>query len=184
MSRVGKKILQIPSGVDVKVDGAVVKVKGPKGELSLKLHPHVTVAIADKELTVDVADHELVKDRALWGLFRRLIGNMITGVTKGYEKKLEINGVGFKAAVQGKSLKLEVGFSHEVDFPIPAGVNVAVDKNVITVTGIDRQLVGEVAAGIRSVKKPEPYQGKGIKYLDEVIHRKAGKAAKAGAAAA
>ncbi len=184
MSRVGKKILEIPSGVDIKVDGATVKVKGPKGELSLALHPHVKVAIADKKLTVDVADHDLVKDRALWGLFRRLIENMVTGVTKGFEKRLEINGVGFKAALAGKVLKLDVGYSHEVEFKIPPGVNIAVDKNIIIVSGIDRQLVGETAASIRSVKKPEPYQGKGIKYVEEVIRRKAGKAAKAGSAAA
>ena len=184
MSRVGKKILQIPSGVDIKVDGATVKVKGQKGELALALHPHVKVSIADKQLSVDVADHEYVKDRALWGLFRRLIENMVTGVTKGFEKKLEINGVGFKAAVAGKILKLSVGFSHDVEFKIPTGVSVTVDKNVITVAGIDRQAVGETAASIRSIKKPEPYQGKGIKYVEEVIRRKAGKAAKAGSAAA
>ncbi len=184
MSRVGKKSLQIPDGVDIKVDGAVVRVKGPKGELSLALHPHVSVKIEGKELTVDVTDHDEVRDQALWGLFRRLIGNMVAGVTKGFEKKLEINGVGFKAAVQGKVLKLEVGYSHDVDFPIPPGVNIAVDKNIITISGVDKQFVGEVAASIRRVRKPEPYKGKGIKYVDEVIHRKAGKAAKAGAAAA
>lgn len=181
MSRVGKKILQIPSGVDISVKDAVVKVKGPKGELTLALHPHVTVAIADRELTVDVADHDLVKDRALWGLFRRLIENMVVGVTKGFEKKLEVNGVGFKVAVQGKILKLDVGFSHEVEFDIPSNITVTVDKNIITVAGIDRQAVGETAASIRNIKKPEPYQGKGIKYVEEVIRRKAGKAAKAAA---
>lgn len=184
MSRVGKKPLSIPSGVDVKLTGMTLAVKGPKGELTLALHPRVKVAIDGKELTVDVHDHDLVKDRALWGLFRRLIENMVVGVTKGFEKRLEINGVGFKAALQGKILKLEVGFSHDVDFSIPAGVTVAVDKNIIIVSGPDKQLVGEVAASIRSVKKPEPYQGKGIKYVDEVIRRKAGKAAKAGSAAA
>jgi large subunit ribosomal protein L6 len=183
MSRVGKKILAVPSGVEVKVEGKTVKVKGPKGQLTLGLHPHVTAVVSGSELSVAVSEPDSVKDRALWGLFRRLIGNMVTGVTKGFEKKLEISGVGFKAAVQGKKLKLDVGFSHEVDFPIPDGVSVTVDKNVIAVSGIDKQLVGEVAASIRRVKKPEPYKGKGIKYADEVIRMKAGKAAKTGTAA-
>lgn len=183
MSRVGKKPLTIPNGVDLKIDGAVVSVKGPKGQLSLTLHPKVRASLDGKELSVTVDDTENVKQRALWGLSRRLIENMVVGVTKGYEKKLEINGVGFKAAIQGKTLKLDVGFSHEVDFPIPEGVNVTVEKNLITVTGIDKQFVGETAANIRRVKKPEPYKGKGIKYVDEQIRRKAGKAAKAGSAA-
>ncbi len=183
MSRVGKKVLQIPSGVDIKVDGSTVRVKGPKGELTLLLHPHVSVNVDGKELTVKVADETDFKDCALWGLFRRLIENMVTGVTKGFEKKLEINGIGFKAAVSGTVLKLEVGYSHDVDFPIPKDVKVTVDKNVITVSGTDRQRVGQIAAQIRAVKKPEPYKGKGIKYLDEVIKRTAGKAANAGSAA-
>jgi large subunit ribosomal protein L6 len=183
MSRVGKKLLVIPAGVDLKVDGAVVRVKGPKGELSLTLHPRVSVKVEGNELTVDVKDHEYVKDRALWGLTRRLIGNLVEGVTKGFEKKLEVNGVGYKVSVAGKVLKLDVGFSHEVDFPIPPTVNVTVEKNVITVTGIDKQVVGEISAQIRRIRKPEPYKGKGIKYADEVIRRKAGKAAKAGSAA-
>ncbi|MEK9152395.1 MAG: 50S ribosomal protein L6 [Patescibacteria group bacterium] len=183
MSRVGKKILPIPKGVDVRIADGSVTVKGPKGELSLTLHPHITAAVAEGVLTVDVKDHEDVHDRALWGLFRRLIGNMTVGVTTGFSKKLEINGVGFRAAAQGKMLKLEVGFSHEVEFPIPEGTTVTVEKNVITVSGIDRQLVGETAAQIRRIKKPEPYKGKGIKYIDEVIKRKAGKSAKTGSAA-
>ncbi len=183
MSRVGKKPLAIPDKVDVKVDGSTVAVKGPKGQLSLTLDPRVKVSIEGKELNVTVNDTENVKQRALWGLSRRLIENMTVGVTKGYEKKLEINGVGFKAAVSGKSLKLNVGFSHDVDFPIPEGLSITVEKNIITVSGIDKQFVGEIASQIRRVKKPEPYKGKGIKYVDEQIHRKAGKAAKAGSAA-
>jgi large subunit ribosomal protein L6 len=183
MSRVGKKVLTIPAGVDIKVDGGNVSVKGPKGQLSLALHPKVKVTTDGKELNVAVDDPENVKQRALWGLSRRLIENLVVGVTKGFEKKLEINGIGFKAAMQGKTLKLDVGFSHEVDFPVPEGVTVAVEKNIITVTGIDRQKVGETAAQIRRVKKPEPYKGKGIKYVEEQIRRKAGKAAKAGSAA-
>ena len=183
MSRVGKKPLTIPAGVDVKVDGGTIAVKGPKGQLSLALHPKVKVSIEGQDLSVSVHDTENVKQRALWGLSRRLIENMVVGVTKGYEKKLEINGIGFKAAIQGKTLKLDVGFSHEVDYPIPEGLSVTVEKNIITVSGIDKQFVGETAAQIRRVKKPEPYKGKGIKYVDEQIRRKAGKAAKAGSAA-
>lgn len=181
MSRVGKKPLAIPAGVQVTVVGDVVKVKGPKGELQQTLHPHVSLKIAGSELTVDVKDTENLKDRALWGLFRRLVENMVVGVTKGYEKKLEVNGVGYKAAVAGKTLKLDVGYSHDVDFPIPPGITMSVEKNVVAVAGIDKQLVGETAAKIRAVRKPEPYLGKGIKYVDEVIIRKAGKTAKSGA---
>ncbi len=183
MSRVGKKPLKIPAGVDLTVDGAKVVVKGPKGTLTMAVHPRVLVKREGDEANVTVKDPEAVKDRALWGLTRRLLENMVTGVTKGFEKKLEINGIGFKAALAGKVLKLDVGFSHDVEFPVPEGIAIAVEKNIITVTGIDKQFVGETAARIRRVKKPEPYKGKGIKYVDETIHRKAGKAAKAGSAA-
>ncbi len=183
MSRVGKKPLAIPAGVDVKVDASLVSVKGPKGQLSLAIDPRVIVAVEGGELNVSVKDPEHVKQRALWGLYRRLIENMVVGVSKGYEKKLEVNGIGFKVALQGKTLKLDVGFSHDVDYVVPEGVTAAVEKNVITISGIDKQLVGEIAAQIRRIKKPEPYKGKGIKYSDEVIRRKAGKAAKAGSAA-
>ena len=175
--------MAIPNGVTVTLSEGNIAVKGPKGQLSLALHPSVKVSQEGSELNVTVKDTENVKQRALWGLFRRLIENMVVGVNKGYEIKLEINGVGFKAGVQGKVLKLDVGFSHEVDFPIPEGTAVTVEKNIITVTGIDKQLVGETAAQIRRIKKPEPYKGKGIKYVDEQIRRKAGKAAKTGAAA-
>lgn len=176
--------MSIPAGVDVKVDGRLVRVKGPKGELSLELHPHVTLKADGRETSVSIADPDNFKDQSLHGLFRRLVDNMVVGVTKGYEKRLEINGIGFKAVVAGKVLKLEVGFSHDIDFPIPAGVSITVDKNIIIVAGIDKQLVGETAARIRKIKPPEPYLGKGIKYVDETITRKAGKAAKAGSAAA
>jgi large subunit ribosomal protein L6 len=178
MSRVGKKILEIPDKVDLKVDNQVVRVKGPKGELSLALHPHVSVKVDGQQLTVGVKDETDGKDQALWGLFRRLIGNMVTGVTEGFEKKLEVNGVGYKVSLAGQVLKLDVGYSHSVEFPIPDGIQISVEKNVITVSGIDKQQVGEVAAGIRRIRKPEPYKGKGIKYVDETIRRKAGKAAK------
>lgn len=184
MSRVGKKPLQVQSGVDMTVNEGVVRVKGPKGELALSLHAHVRVVVDDaKNVTVTVKDPENVDDRALWGLTHRLLENMITGVTKGFEKKLEVNGVGYKVSLQGTTLKLDVGYSHDVDFPAPKGITLHVEKNVITVAGIDRQQVGEIASQIRRIRKPEPYKGKGIKYIDEVIRRKAGKAAKAGSAA-
>jgi large subunit ribosomal protein L6 len=179
MSRIGKKPVLIPSGVEVKIEDSKVSVKGPKGNLELAIHPHVTVTQEDNQINVKVSNEENVKDRALWGLFVRLISNMVTGVSEGFEKKLEVNGVGYKVNVQGRTLKLDVGFSHEVDFPIPEGIEMSVEKNVITVSGIDKQAVGEVAARIRRVRKPEPYKGKGIKYSDEVIQRKAGKASKA-----
>jgi large subunit ribosomal protein L6 len=181
MSRVGKKPLQIPAGVEARVADGKVVVKGPKGELTIGIPPRVAVASVDGVVTVTVTDPENVDDKAKWGLTRRLVENMVTGVTKGFSKSLEINGVGYKVAMQGKDLKLDVGFSHDVIFKVPAGITASVEKNVITVAGIDKYLVGETAAQIRRIKKPEPYKGKGIKYVDEVIQRKAGKAAKAAA---
>ena len=166
------------------VEDGIVRVKGAKGELTLPLHAHVRVVVDPaKNVTVTVKDPENGDDRALWGLTRRLLENMIVGVTKGFEKKLEVNGVGYKVSMQGAVLKLDVGYSHDVDFPAPKGITLSVEKNVITVSGIDRQQVGEIASQIRRIRKPEPYKGKGIKYIDEVIRRKAGKAAKAGSAA-
>ncbi|WKZ28532.1 MAG: 50S ribosomal protein L6 [Patescibacteria group bacterium] len=181
MSRIGKKLIQVPAGVDVAISETEVRVKGPKGELKLALHPHVRLERAGDVLTVAVKSEENKKDRALWGLFNRLVANMIVGVTKGYEKGLEFVGVGYKVSLAGKTVKMDVGFSHEVDFPLPAGIEAKVDKNTLTLSGIDKQLVGETAARIRRIRKPEPYKGKGIKYVDEVIRRKAGKSAKAGA---
>jgi large subunit ribosomal protein L6 len=182
MSRIGKQLITIPAGVTVTLNGQHVSVKGPKGELSLDMHPRVIVTQADQSISVSVKDTDLQSDRALWGLTRMLIANMIIGVTTGFEKKLEINGVGFKAALSGKTLVLNLGFSHPINFPIPDGITIAVDKNVVSVSGIDKQLVGETAAVIRRYKKPEPYKGKGIKYSDEVIRRKAGKVVKAAGA--
>ncbi len=186
MSRIGKKPIQIPAGVEMTISDSEVRCKGPKGELKLALHSHVRVARTKDEelgdiLTVTVKDENNTKDRALWGLFNRLVANMVVGVTKGYEKALEFVGVGYKVNLAGKTVKMDVGFSHEVDFPLPAGIEGKVDKNTLTLTGIDKQLVGETAASIRRIRKPEPYKGKGIKYVDEVIRRKAGKSAKAGA---
>ncbi|MDO8499937.1 MAG: 50S ribosomal protein L6 [bacterium] len=177
MSRIGKKLMAIPTGVTVDAQNGVIKVKGPKGELITKLHPRVAVAVKDNTVTVSVANENNTDDRALWGTFGSLVNNMLVGVVAGYKKQLEINGVGYKAALKGADLVLEVGFSNPVTVsPLP-GVKFTVEKNVITVEGIDKQAVGEMAAMIRKVRKPEPYKGKGIKYMDEILRKKEGKAA-------
>lgn len=182
MSRIGKLPIIIPAGVTLTIEGQQVGVKGPKGTLSLELHHRVKLVTAENQATVTVTDTDLQSDRALWGLTRMLVANMIIGVTTGYTKQLEINGVGFKAAVSGTKLNMNLGFSHPIEYAIPAGITVTVEKNIVTIAGIDKQVVGETAATIRRYKKPEPYKGKGIKYIDEVIHRKAGKVVKAAGA--
>ena len=179
MSRIGKKPVQIPQGVQAQVGAAEVKITGPKGNLNLSLHPHVQVALVDNNLEVKVKNQDEKADKALWGLYRSLIANMVTGVTQGFSKKLEISGVGFKASVAGKKVVLNIGFSHPVELDIPDDLQVSVEKNAITVAGIDKHAVGQFAAVIRAQKVPEPYKGKGIKYENEVVKRKAGKAAKA-----
>lgn len=183
MSRIGKKIITIPAGVTAGVDKNQVFVKGPKGELRLTLHPRVTVSFEKNEITTSVANETNKQDRSLWGTFSSLMASMVKGVTEGFKKQLEISGVGYKANMKGTDLMLEVGFSHPVIVKPVAGVKFSVEKNIITVEGSDKQLVGEMAAAIRKVKKPEPYKGKGIKYIDEVVRRKAGKTAAKGAAA-
>jgi len=180
MSRVGKKIINISENVEVNITDDVIKVIGPKGELELRFPPGVFVKQADKQMTVGIKNPQLKKNRALWGTCRSLIANLIEGVTKGFSKQLEISGIGFKAQVKDKKLLLNLGFSHQIEFPIPSGIEIKIENNIITITGADKQLVGEVAAQIRSLKKPEPYKGKGIKYLNEVIRRKAGKVVKTG----
>ncbi|MDD5490206.1 MAG: 50S ribosomal protein L6 [Patescibacteria group bacterium] len=178
MSRVGKKLIVIPSGVEVKISDDLIVVKGPKGELQQKIHPWIKIFQEEGKLKITVDDTEEKLGRSLWGLFGSLVSNMVEGVTKGFEKKLEINGIGFKAAVSGKKLVLNVGYSHPVEYALPAGINAAVEKNIITISGADKQLVGKVTAEIRQIRKPEPYKGKGIKYIDEVVRRKAGKTVK------
>jgi large subunit ribosomal protein L6 len=182
MSRIGKKTIEIPDGVEVKLDGKFLIVKGKKGELKQEIHPKVKIQLEDKKLNVSVSDPLDHNQSALWGLFRSLAYNMVVGVTTGFEKKLEINGVGYKAAAAPKKLTLNVGYSHPVEFALPLGIECKVEKNIITISGADKQVVGEVAANIRKIRKPEPYKGKGIKYLEEVIRRKEGKAAGKGAA--
>lgn len=183
MSRVGKKIHQLPQGVTAQITGQDLIIKGPKGELRIKIHPRVTAFVQGNELSFKVAREKEKKERALWGTFSSIAENMIQGVTSGFVKELEINGVGYKANMKGDTLVLAVGFSHPVEFPTPQGIKISVEKNIIKVEGTDKQLVGETAAQIRAVKKPEPYQGKGIKYIDEVIRRKVGKTAAKSAAA-
>lgn len=182
MSRIGKKTRKLPAGVTAEMKGQDLVVRGPKGELKLPVHPRVTVVVSDAEVSVRVAG-ESQRDRALWGTFSSLIENMIEGVTKGFKKQLEIGGVGFKAALKGADLNLEVGFSHPVAVKPFPGIKFSVEKNIITVEGIDKQAVGEMAAMIRRVRKPEPYKGKGIKYVEETVRRKAGKTAAKTAAA-
>jgi large subunit ribosomal protein L6 len=175
MSRIGKKAVAIPSGVTANVEGQTVKMKGPKGALEVMLHDDVSVAM-DKGAVKVEPRFETKRARALWGTSRTLVANLVTGVTKGYEEKLEITGVGFRAAVQGKQLNLQLGFSHDVNYPIPQGIAIATPKPTeVVISGIDKQLVGQVAADIRDYRRPEPYKGKGVKYAGEYIFRKEGK---------
>ena len=177
MSRIGKKPIEIPENVEVKLENDLIVVKGPKGELKLKLHPSVIVEKEDKILKVKVKNPKEKKQKALWGTFARLISNMIFGVREGYEKKLELVGTGYRAQLSGNKLILNVGFSHPVEFDLPKGIEAKIEKNIITLFGIDKQLVSEIAAQIRRIRPPEPYKGTGIKYQDEIIRRKAGKRA-------
>jgi large subunit ribosomal protein L6 len=179
MSRIGKKPVVIPNGVTAELKENILKIKGPKGELSLSLHPKVKVEKTDTEILITVNNQDNKQEKALWGLFRSLIANMVTGVTTGFTKILEINGVGYKAAVAGKKLTLNLGYSHPIEMEVPNGLEAKIEKNVLTITGIDKQGVGQFAAVIREQRPPEPYKGKGIKYSDEVIRRKAGKVVKA-----
>jgi large subunit ribosomal protein L6 len=174
MSRVGKKPISIPSGVEVKVSGQTIEVLGPKGKLQKEIRPEIKVEVKDNEI-VFTPQIESKQTSAFWGLSRSLVFNMIEGVTKGFEKKLEIEGLGYRASKEGENLVLQVGFTHPVTIEPPAGVEVSVDKKVITVFGIDKGRVTQTAAKIRKVRPPEPYKGKGIRYQGEQIRRKAGK---------
>ena len=175
MSRIGKKPIAVPSGITANVEGQTVKVKGPKGALSVVVHDDVAVKLEDGQIKVDPRA-ETKRARAQWGTSRTLIANLISGVTKGFEQRLEINGVGYRAAVQGKNLQIALGYSHDIIYPIPEGITIATPRPVeIVITGSDRQKVGQVAAEIREYRPPEPYKGKGIKYADERIFRKEGK---------
>ncbi len=176
MSRIGRKPISLPAGVEVKVDGNVVTVKGPKGQLTQAIPEDISVILEDGVLRVE-RPSDAKKHRALHGLSRALLANMVTGVVSGFEKKMEMVGVGYRAQMQGKKLVVNVGFSHPVEVEAPAGIEFEVPAPTkITVKGIDKQLVGNTAAHIRAIREPEPYKGKGIKYENEVIRRKAGKA--------
>ena len=177
MSRIGRAPIAIPAGVDVTLEGNVITVKGPKGTLTRTLNPELTYEVEGGEIKVTRPNDEKYL-RSIHGLNRTLIANMVKGVTDGYQKPLEINGVGFRLSGGGKQIEMALGFSHPVKYAAPEGIELKVDKMTITVIGINKQKVGQVAAEIRSLKKPEPYKGKGIKYADEVILRKAGKAGK------
>ena len=178
MSRIGRLPIDIPAGVDVKVDGQAVTVKGPKGELALTVASPIEVKVEDNQVLVSRPDDERAS-RSLHGLTRTLIANQIIGVTQGYSKGLEIVGTGYRVAQKGSSIEFALGFSHPVTVEPPAGITLTVEgNNKITVAGIDKQAVGEIAANIRKIKKPEPYKGKGIRYAGEVVRRKAGKSGK------
>ncbi|MGH6887673.1 MAG: 50S ribosomal protein L6 [Rhizomicrobium sp.] len=175
MSRIGKKPVPLPKGVSATVEGQSVRVTGPKGELSVRLAAEVQ-ASADGDAVVVAPREGAERGRQMWGLSRTLVNNLVTGVTQGFTQKLEISGVGYRAAVQGKNLQLQLGFSHDVSYPIPQGIGIVCEKpTMITISGIDKQLVGQVAAEIRAWRPPEPYKGKGVKYAGERILRKEGK---------
>ncbi len=179
MSRIGKKPVKIPAGVTIKTEDHRVVVTGPKGELAMVYRPEVAIKVEGSDIIIDRVA-ETPKAKALHGLTRSLVENLVLGVTSGWNKGLELVGVGYRAAVEGKNLLLNVGFSHQVNYPAPEGIIFeVVDNTKINVKGIDKQLVGETAAQIRQIRPPEPYKGKGIRYIGEVVRRKAGKAAKA-----
>jgi large subunit ribosomal protein L6 len=179
MSRIGKQPVKLPAGVTVELKGQHISVKGPKGELKLDIHPNINAGVTAEEITL-TRKNDAKLSKSLHGLTRSLLNNMVEGVTQGFEKKLEILGVGYRAAVAGTKLTLNLGYSHPIEFQAPQGIAIEIDKekkNILIIKGIDKQLLGEVAAKIRSYKKPEPYKGKGIRYLGEYVAQKAGKAA-------
>lgn len=181
MSRIGKKPVYLTEGVTATINGQEVTVKGPKGELSLQLHDNASVeqkATEEGAAYLDVTVNDDKTDAAIWGTMRSLLDGMVLGVTQGWSKALELSGVGFKMNVAGKAVNMSLGFSHDVTYNLPEGIDASIEGSVLTISGIDKRLVGKVAAEIRALKKPEPYKGKGFRYTDEIIRRKVGKAAK------
>lgn len=180
MSRIGKKPVYIPEGVTVTVEGENITVKGPKGEMTRSLDPRVSVAEKEDDAGKAYIETSVttMENSAIWGTIRSHIANMVDGVVNEWSKKLELNGVGFKMNVQGKKLVMSLGFSHEIEYALPEGINATIEGNVLTISGVNKEVVGKVAAEIRAFKKPEPYKGKGFRYTDETIIRKAGKSAK------
>lgn len=180
MSRIGKTPITLPSGVTVTLSGNNLTVKGPKGELKRNFNnKEVAVTITDNQILLSKAEGSSRAAAAMWGLYRSLFSNMVIGVSEGFSKRLEVNGVGYRASVSGSKLTLMLGFSHPIEYQLPAGISATVEGNAITILGFDKELVGETAARIRRFRKPEPYKGKGVKYTGEVIRRKAGKTAAA-----
>jgi large subunit ribosomal protein L6 len=175
MSRIGKKPVPIPKGVDIQLTGDLLTAKGPKGELKLQVHPKVKMNVEEERIALTVKD-ETRESRSLHGLYRVLTNNMVTGVANGFEKVLEIVGVGYRVELKGRTLVFHLGYSHPINFDLPEGVDARIERSKIILTGIDKELLGMTAAKIRSFRKPEPYKGKGIRYADEMIRRKAGKA--------
>ena len=176
MSRIGRRPIDIPDKVQVIIEGEFIKVNGPKGELSRSLPIGICLSQGDKQILVTPKDANDKKQKALWGMARTLVSNMVTGVTSGFSKKLEFTGVGYKASVSGSTLKLSLGYSHGIDYQCPEGIQVQVQKNIIEIMGCNKELVGFTAAKVRSFRPPEPYKGKGVKYVGEKIIRKVGKA--------
>ena len=179
MSRIGRQPITIPAGVTVEQADRLIRVSGPKGNLELTLMPDLKIEQADNVITL-TKEVETPETQRSYGLMRTLVNNMVVGVSQGFTRQLEINGVGYRASVAGNVITLSLGFSHPVIFTLPAGVEAKIEKNLVTITGFDKQLVGQVAADLRALKKPEPYKGKGIKYVEERIRRKAGKTATKG----
>lgn len=178
MSRIGKKIIEIPDGVTVSVSGLEVTAKGSKGELTATVSDRVKIEVNEEEKKLIVTGIDAAEDSAIWGTTRANLANMVLGVSNGWTRALELHGVGFKMEVKGKKLVMRLGFSHMIEYDLPDGVEATIENNVLTISGIDKQLVGQVTAEIRAFKKPEPYKGKGFRYTDEIVRRKAGKAAK------
>lgn len=176
MSRIGKQPIPLPASVTATVTNGLVTIKGPKGELEYQAHPDIAVELKDNQIVCTVKRATNKQAGALWGTTRARLANMVKGVTEGFVKKLELQGVGYKAALKGKNIELAVGFSHPVAVEAPAGITLSIEKEIITVSGIDAYLVGQVASNIRLIRPPEPYKGKGIRYLGEVVRRKVGKA--------
>jgi len=175
MSRIGKNPVEIPSGVEVKLDGADISVKGSKGQLNLTLVDEVTATVDDGKIVVMPRD-DSKRARSMWGMQRTMVANLVNGVSNGFTRDLQISGVGYRASVQGRNLNLQLGYSHDIQYPIPEGIDIQCGSpTTITVSGADKQRVGQVAAEIRAFRKPEPYKGKGVKYADETILRKEGK---------
>ncbi len=175
MSRIGKNPVALPQGVTATVEDGTVSVKGPKGKLSVVLAPEVEAKLGDDGITMAPRSDD-ARARAMWGMQRTLVNNLVVGVTKGFSRQLEINGVGYRAAVQGRTLQLQLGFSHDVNYPIPEGVEIVAERpTALTISGSNKQMVGQVASEIRSMRPPEPYKGKGVKYAGERVRRKEGK---------